>query len=86
VLIAALLSAHVLASHLAHTHPCTPSLPLQVVASVVEELASRGGLSAALAGREEDSLSALLEHLRRHVADPRYTHLVAALAHRVLDM
>lgn len=56
-----------------------------MVASVAEELASRGGLAAALGGRHPSQLLPLLEHIRRHCGDPRYAALLAGLAHRLLD-
>lgn len=66
--------------------PILPTLPLlQVVASLLEELASRGGLGAALGQRDPASLLPLLDHIRRHVGDPRYAPLLSAVAHRLLD-
>ena len=62
----------------------SPPAP-QVVSSVVEELASRGGLGTALAGRDPDSLRPLLAHIRRYLVDPRHALLLSSLAHRVLD-
>lgn len=56
-----------------------------MVASLLEELASRGGLGAALGQRDPASLLPLLDHIRRHVGDPRYAPLLSAVAHRLLD-
>eukprot|EP00887_Chlorella_sp_A99_P001615 scaffold8.g1615.t1 len=58
----------------------------EVFASVAEELARRGGLDAALGGRGPDSLPPLLDHLRRHISDPRHSLLLSDIAHRVLDL
>ncbi|GFR40760.1 hypothetical protein Agub_g1372, partial [Astrephomene gubernaculifera] len=57
----------------------------EVVASVVEELAARGGLPGALGGRDAEGLMPLLRHLIRHVGEPRYTRLLSHVAHRLLD-
>lgn len=56
-----------------------------VVDAVLEELAARGALGAALGGRDARSLEPLLRHLARHVPDPRRARLLAGVAHRVLD-
>lgn len=73
----------VIVSSVAFTVP--PECP-QVVSTVVEELAARGGLAAALAGRTSDSLLPVVQHLQRHISDPRHAHLMSSLAHRLLDM
>lgn len=57
----------------------------EVVASVLQELAARGGLGVALAGRGAAALLPLAAHLRRHIADPRHAAHLAAVAHRLLD-
>lgn len=57
-----------------------------VVASVIEELAARSGLNAALGGRDANGLAPLLRHLHRHMCDPRHARLLIDVAHRVLDM
>ena len=57
----------------------------EVVASVLDELAARAGLNAALGSRDEASLAPLLAHVGRHIADPRHTRLLAGVAHRLLD-
>jgi U3 small nucleolar RNA-associated protein 15 len=57
----------------------------EVVAAVVEELAARGGLGAALGGRAPGELLPLAAHLRRHACDPRYAPALGAVAHRLLD-
>ncbi|KAG2498088.1 hypothetical protein HYH03_003846 [Edaphochlamys debaryana] len=57
----------------------------EVVASVLEELAARGGLGPALGGRDAPSLLPLVKHLTKHVTEPRYTRLLAAVGHRLLD-
>lgn len=58
----------------------------EVVASMIDELTARGGLSAALSGRSMDTLVPLVDHLRSYIADPRYTQRTVAVAHQVLDM
>ncbi|KAK9867084.1 hypothetical protein WJX84_010479, partial [Apatococcus fuscideae] len=58
----------------------------QVVASVLEELAARGGLTAALGGRDADGLVPLLDHLRKYIVEPRYARLLVGIAHRVIDI
>lgn len=57
----------------------------EVVTTVVEELAARAGINAALSGRDSSTLVPLLDQLRRMVSDPRYAALAAAVGHRVLD-
>ncbi|KAG2433548.1 hypothetical protein HYH02_012665 [Chlamydomonas schloesseri] len=57
----------------------------EVVASVLEELAARGGLAGALGGRDAEGLLPLLRHLVKYIAEPRYTRLLAGMAHRLLD-
>ena len=52
----------------AHCHSFLFPALQQIVASVAEELARRGGLDAAIGGRGPDSLPPLLDHLRRHIA------------------
>ena len=59
---------------------------LQVVASVVDELAARGGLTAALSGRDAEGVLPVVQHLQRHVTDPRYSLTLSAVCHRFLDM
>ncbi|MEW5302577.1 MAG: hypothetical protein WDW36_005346 [Sanguina aurantia] len=57
----------------------------EIVISVVEELAARGGLNAALGGRDAAGLVPLLNHLAAHVTEPRYTRLLVNITNRVLD-
>lgn len=59
--------------------------PSQVAASVLDELAARGGLGAALSVQDAQCLPSLVAHLRRHIADPRHATQLAAVAHRLLD-
>ncbi len=54
--------------------------------SVAEELATRGGLNSALAGRDALGLVPLVSFLRKHVTEPRYTKLLVSMSHRVLDI
>lgn len=58
----------------------------EVVASVLEELAQRGGLPGALSGRDPASLLPLLDALTRHVTAPRYARLFSGAVRRVLDI
>ena len=57
----------------------------EVVASVVEELAARAGLNAALGTRNAAGVAAILEHVRRHICDPRHARQLTAIAHRMMD-
>jgi hypothetical protein len=43
----------------------------QVVASLLEELAARGGLAAGLGGRDAAGLAPLLRHVARYITEPR---------------
>ena len=58
------------------------------VDALLEELAARGALDAALGGRAYDaaSLVPLLRHLARHVCDPRHAATLAGAAARVVDL
>lgn len=58
----------------------------EIVSAVVEELVSRGALGPALGGRDVDSLLPLLKHISKYISDPRYTHNLCALSHRILDL
>lgn len=58
----------------------------EIVHSMLEELASRAGLHAALAGRSPQQLLPLLRHLSRHITDPRHSQVLAGVAARVLDL
>ena len=57
-----------------------------VVSSTLGELAQRGGLRVALAGRDPESLEPLLEFLVKHTPTPKYTSLLADVAHVLLDV
>jgi U3 small nucleolar RNA-associated protein 15 len=61
------------------------SCAVQVVAAVVEELANRGGLGAALGNCDEDMLLPVLSHVWKYLVQPRHTQVLAALCHRLLD-
>ncbi|GBF88130.1 hypothetical protein Rsub_00842 [Raphidocelis subcapitata] len=56
-----------------------------VVDALLEELAARGGLPAALSGRDAAGLLPLVRHLARHVANPRHAATLAGVAARVVD-
>jgi len=53
---------------------------------MLEELAARAGLHAALANRAPQQLLPLLQHLTRHITDPRHSQVLAGVAARVLDL
>jgi hypothetical protein len=53
---------------------------------LLDELAARGGLHAALAGRDAASLLPLLRHLSKHITDPRHSASLSGVAARVLDL
>ena len=58
----------------------------ETVAAVLEELARRGGLRTALAGRDAGGLAPVLAFAARHVANPRHTKQLAGVVRRVLDV
>ncbi|CAK0783260.1 hypothetical protein CVIRNUC_006459 [Coccomyxa viridis] len=58
---------------------------VEVVANVLEELAARSGLGAALGGRDAQQLVPLLAHLQKHIVDPRHANLFIGILNRVLD-
>ncbi|KAF5834054.1 UTP15 C terminal-domain-containing protein [Dunaliella salina] len=57
----------------------------EVVASVLEELAARGGLDQALGGRDAAGLLPLLRFLVKYIGQPRHSKLCCHVAHRLLD-
>lgn len=57
-----------------------------VVASMIEELQIRNGLSKALANRQESSLEPFLSFLVKYIANPRYTFLLVNVCHLVCDL
>ena len=59
---------------------------MQVFATIVDELATRGALASALSGRDAESLLPVLEHMHRHVTDPRYAPTTSVVCHHILDM
>jgi U3 small nucleolar RNA-associated protein 15 len=58
----------------------------EVVAAVLEEIARRGGLKTALAGRDAAGLEPVLRFVARHVANPRHSRQLAGVTARVLDI
>jgi U3 small nucleolar RNA-associated protein 15 len=56
----------------------------EVVAAVMEEIGRRGGLKAALAGRDAATLAPVLKFIARHVAQPRHTQQLLGVLARVL--
>lgn len=57
-----------------------------VVVTVLEELATRQGLTIALSGRDETTLEPLLSFICRYLSNPRYTKLLVDVSHHVLDL
>ena len=57
-----------------------------VIITVIEELCRRSGLTIALSGRDDVSLEPLLSFATRYINHPRYTSIIAQMAHRVLDL
>mmetsp|Transcript_38583 Transcript_38583/g.109118 ORF Transcript_38583/g.109118 Transcript_38583/m.109118 type:complete len:511 (-) Transcript_38583:107-1639(-) len=57
----------------------------EVVATVLEELAQRGGVKSALGGRDAPGLLPLVNFLCRHVSNPRHMRLVVGISNRVLN-
>ncbi|KAI8472262.1 MAG: WD40-repeat-containing domain protein [Monoraphidium minutum] len=57
-----------------------------VVDALLEEAAARGGLHAALAGRDAAGLLPLLRHLARYITDPRHAATLSGVAGRLLDL
>lgn len=53
--------------------------------SVLEELATRGGLVSALGSRDAASLVPVLAFLVKHAVEPRYSKLLLQVAAGVLD-
>ena len=56
------------------------------MAAVLEEIARRGGLKTALAGRDAAGLEPVLRFVARHVANPRHSRQLAGVTARVLDI
>ncbi|KAL4517529.1 hypothetical protein Ndes2437B_g06758 [Nannochloris sp. 'desiccata'] len=57
----------------------------EVVSGVVEELVTRGALSAALSGRDAEGLLPVVDHMAKYIRDPRHTQMLCAVGHRLLD-
>ena len=57
-----------------------------VASALLAELAKRGGLRAALSGRDDAELVPVLAFITRYVAHPRYAQSMQAAAHVVLDL
>ena len=58
-----------------------------VVITILEELCRRSGLTIALSGRSDDqALEPLLSFIVRYVSNPRYSHIIIQVAHRILDL
>eukprot|EP00798_Chlamydomonas_sp_ICE-L_P020921 gene20921-27769_t len=58
---------------------------LTIVISILEELAARGGMVAAIGGRDSESLVKLLKFLVKYIVEPRYSAMLCNVTHRVLD-
>ena len=48
-------------------------------------MVTRGALSAALSGRDAESLLPVIEHIAKYITDPRHTQVMCAMCHRLLD-
>lgn len=59
---------------------------IRVVSAVVEELAARDGLVAALSGRSADDLLSLLSYIDVHIGNPQFTDHVTPLLEILLDL
>ncbi|KNC99269.1 snoRNA-binding rRNA-processing protein UTP15 [Spizellomyces punctatus DAOM BR117] len=57
-----------------------------IVISVLEELRHRGGLRAALGGRDDKSLEPVLRFIMKHISNPRYSNFLIDIANIILDM
>lgn len=57
-----------------------------IVASVLEELVARGGLTSALGGRSTERLRPLLRYIRRNLSDSRHSRQLVAVVHNLLDL
>lgn len=57
-----------------------------VVVTVIEELAARSGLAAAMGKRDPESLVPLLRHVCKYIAHPNHARVMLQLANRLLDM
>ena len=58
----------------------------EVIMAVIEDIERRGGLTKALANREEQSLTPVLEFIVKYVANPRHTQELVRIAMDVLDL
>lgn len=57
-----------------------------VITSLIEELCRRSGLTIALSGRDEEGLQMLLSYGIRYISNPRYSHTITQVMHRILDL
>lgn len=57
-----------------------------IIITILEELCHRSGLTIALSGRDEVTLEPLMSFIVRYITAPRYSTLIAQIAHRVLDL
>lgn len=58
----------------------------EVTVSVLQELIRRGGIRAALAGRDEKSLSFILKFLQKNIGNPRFTPVITDVVNLVVDL
>uniref|UniRef100_A0AAY4BTZ5 U3 small nucleolar RNA-associated protein 15 homolog n=1 Tax=Denticeps clupeoides TaxID=299321 RepID=A0AAY4BTZ5_9TELE len=58
----------------------------EVCVAVLIELERRGTLRNAVAGREEESITPLLNFLLRFITDPRFSRILLSVAHVVVDV
>mmetsp|Transcript_6720 Transcript_6720/g.24874 ORF Transcript_6720/g.24874 Transcript_6720/m.24874 type:complete len:529 (+) Transcript_6720:71-1657(+) len=59
---------------------------VEVIVSLLEELAARGGLQSALRNRDVTELASLMAFLSKYVADPRHARLLIGVSHLVIDI
>eukprot|EP00891_Asterochloris_glomerata_P002672 jgi/Astpho2/2672/fgenesh1_pm.00049_%23_14_t len=58
----------------------------EIVVALCDELVQRGGLEAAVGGRDSAGLEPLLQFVTKHLTDPRYSSMLTAVAHTILDL
>ncbi|XP_057204106.1 U3 small nucleolar RNA-associated protein 15 homolog [Triplophysa rosa] len=64
----------------------TRSSKPDVLVAVIMELSRRGTLKNALAGRDEESLTKIINFLLKHITDPRFSRQLLAVGDMLLDL
>lgn len=59
---------------------------VKVVSAVIEELAARNGIVAALSNRSPDDLQSLLNYIDIHIGNPQFSDHVTPLLQILLDI